>query len=153
MPWPIQNTVVQSIKLQGRRCGTGWPPPNMHYLWIGILEGGQPVPHLLHCSIIDWTTVLCIGLDHGLLFRQRARRKNNSAAMLRARKMKLSPNVTFFEDFKMQTYFGVVWLVVNGLIFLVVEVALMHCTGASPSSIVGVFIPSLMREGSTYYLM
>ena len=31
---PIQNTVVQSIELQRRRCGTGWPPPNTHYLWI-----------------------------------------------------------------------------------------------------------------------
>ena len=26
---PIQNTVVQYNELQGRRCGSGFPPPNM----------------------------------------------------------------------------------------------------------------------------
>ena len=28
----IQNTEVQFIKLQGRRCGTGRPPTNMRYI-------------------------------------------------------------------------------------------------------------------------
>ena len=52
----IQNTVVKSIELQGKSCGTGLPPHNMRYMRICIFGGGQPVPHLLPQSSIDWTT-------------------------------------------------------------------------------------------------
>ena len=44
---PIQNTIVQFIELQGWRCGTGIHSTNIHYLWIRIFGGGQPVPPLL----------------------------------------------------------------------------------------------------------
>ena len=29
---PVQNTLVQSIEQQGRRCGTGWPLVNMYHM-------------------------------------------------------------------------------------------------------------------------